>query len=396
MPERMQHKQNDQFVLSQMPLAVTAAPHDRALVSGPSDTEAASFVLSGTVARTFAQSVIHPLDTLKTWQQAGIPYNRTMSPSLPARGVLQSSSGGGVSTLVRAPPVALEISPLWKSLYLGFTGTLLGTVPMALVYFCTYHAVRNVVKQHAPERHQKTLTQIVPATAGALASALFRVPGDVLRHRVQAYLYPDVFTALRCTLRSQGLAGLYSGFGPTLMRDVPEIAIQFFLYDQIQGVVSQYLPACGSEKPHLCRHLLVGGVSGAVAAACTTPLDVLKTNQQCGAGTGLWGILATRGPRGLFAGLGPRVLQTAVMSAVFFAAFEWLKDVSQTALRQLDATPLDLLSWRSPHDKIGGDGPDVRSQVLNNASYPLIPYHQPLAVAALWADVRVVEGVVMI
>ena len=37
------------------------------------------------------------------------------------------------------------------------------------------------------------VTHLVPACAGAVLSAAVRVPGDTLKHRVQAYLYPNIF-----------------------------------------------------------------------------------------------------------------------------------------------------------------------------------------------------------
>ena len=38
-------------------------------------------------------------------------------------------------------------------------------------------------------------------------------------------------------LRSEGWQGMYHGLLPTLLRDVPEIAMQFFLYESLRQVV---------------------------------------------------------------------------------------------------------------------------------------------------------------
>ena len=35
-----------------------------------------------------------------------------------------------------------------------------------------------------------------------------------------------VFDAVRTVVAQEGIGGLYAGFWPTLMRDIPEIAIQ--------------------------------------------------------------------------------------------------------------------------------------------------------------------------
>ena len=41
----------------------------------------------------------------------------------------------------------------------------------------------------------------------------------------------NVVVSCKQVLAAQGLKGIYVGFGVTLMRDVPEIAIQFTVYD---------------------------------------------------------------------------------------------------------------------------------------------------------------------
>ena len=42
---------------------------------------------------------------------------------------------------------------------------------------------------------RQAFTHVVSASAGAVVSAFVRVPTDTLKHRVQAYVLPDVFRA---------------------------------------------------------------------------------------------------------------------------------------------------------------------------------------------------------
>ncbi len=73
-------------------------------------------------------------------------------------------------------------------------------------------------------------------------------------------------------------------------------------------------------------HLVLGGAAGAAAAVLTTPLDVIKTQLQCGAGLGGVGAaLRGGGPASLMAGVGPRVAQTALTYALFFHLYGALK-----------------------------------------------------------------------
>ena len=43
----------------------------------------------------------------------------------------------------------------------------------------------------------QALTHLISASAGAVVSAFVRVPTDTLKHRVQAYLLPDVWRVRR-------------------------------------------------------------------------------------------------------------------------------------------------------------------------------------------------------
>ena len=66
----------------------------------------------------------------------------------------------------------------------------------------------------------------------------------------------------RSLVAAEGVMGLYHGLLPTLLRDVPEIAIQFALYERLRRAV-----AAGRrvEKLRTWEHLILGGISGGSA-----------------------------------------------------------------------------------------------------------------------------------
>lgn len=75
-------------------------------------------------------------------------------------------------------------------LYLGLWSVPLCTVPTAFIYFCTYESLKGKLEQRGLP---SAVAHLVPACAGAILSAAVRVPGDTLKHRVQAYQYPNIF-----------------------------------------------------------------------------------------------------------------------------------------------------------------------------------------------------------
>lgn len=76
---------------------------------------------------------------------------------------------------------------------------------------------------------------------------------------------------------SAGPRGLFTGYLPTLLEDVPDMAFKFAAYETMRNVHKQITarPANAQED------FAMGAVSGAFAAAATTPLDVIKTTMMC-------------------------------------------------------------------------------------------------------------------
>jgi len=73
---------------------------------------------------------------------------------------------------------------------------------------------------------------------------------------------------------------------------------------------------------------LFGSAAGAVAAAFTTPLDVLKTRMMLAekkVGLGEMGsrIWRESGPKAFMAGLGPRVMWISIGGAIFLGSYQW-------------------------------------------------------------------------
>ncbi len=74
--------------------------------------------------------------------------------------------------------------------------------------------------------------------------------------------------------------GLFTGFTPTMIEDVPDMAFKFAAYESMRQMHANLT----GRKANPTEDFAMGAVSGAVAAAATTPLDVIKTNMMCNAG----------------------------------------------------------------------------------------------------------------
>jgi len=164
---------------------------------------------------------------------------------------------------------------------------------------------------------------------------LIRVPTEVVKTRTQTSAYGELgkssMLALRTILTRDGMLGLYRGFGTTVMREIPFTSLQFPLYEFLKLQLARKL----SKKSLLAREAAVcGSIAGGVAAALTTPLDVLKTRvmldlrstseaQLPSLARRVKDIYEHEGPKALFAGIVPRTLWISAGGAVFLGVYEW-------------------------------------------------------------------------
>ena len=259
-------------------------------------------LVAGGCAGTSVDVALFPIDTLKTRLQAPQGFVK---------------SGG------------------FRGIYNGLGAAAAGSAPGAALFFATYETMKPWIQQQGTE---DSVSHMLAASLGEAAACLVRVPTEVVKARMQT---AQVQSSLTDTIRSvyhEGsglLGGLYRGYGITLFREIPFAMIQFPLYEKFKvdwrdqwrngvPVTPWQAAACGS-------------FSGAIAAAWTTPLDVLKTRLMLGTDQhgrpyrGLSDVLSStlqaEGPTALLKGIQPRVMWISIGGFVFFGAYEGFKSM---------------------------------------------------------------------
>lgn len=268
-------------------------------------------VLAGAAARAASQSTIHPLDTLKVRMQAHVR--------------------GGAECASAASKYGLGAGGRFASLYKGVGGAASGAGLAIGTYFAFYGAASRYLEEHTTL--PASVRAFLSGAAGAVGSSVVKVPAAVCIRSVQAGVYPSLAVAAGAIIRAAGARGLFTGYVPTVLEDVPDMAFKFAAYESMRAAHSKMTGKARGEASRL-EDLLMGGAAGAAAAASTTPLDVLKTRMMCAAAGAsrptfrgaFRSVLADgTGLRPFFAGVGPRALSNGLNSAVFFAFFEAIR-----------------------------------------------------------------------
>jgi solute carrier family 25 phosphate transporter 3 len=134
--------------------------------------------------------------------------------------------------------------------------------------------------------------------------------------------------------REEGVAGFYAGFGPILFKQVPYTMAKFAVFEVAQEKI---IAATGKTKEELGGQLtyvnLAGGlVAGMAAAVISQPADTLlsKINKTKGLpGQGTTSRLITMagqlGAKGLFTGLGARLVMIGTLTAGQFMIYDDIK-----------------------------------------------------------------------
>ncbi|KAG9315969.1 mitochondrial carrier domain-containing protein [Chiua virens] len=253
-------------------------------------------LIAGGAAGTSVDLLFFPIDTIKTRLQS-------------AQGFVKA---GG-----------------FRGIYKGIGSVGVGSAPGAAIFFSTYE----LLKQSLPLHGQLApLNHMMSASIGEIAACLIRVPTEVIKTRTQTSSYGSAATSLTATkiiLKQEGLKGFYRGFGITITREIPFTSLQFPLYEFLKYRLSL---ALGMRPLHASEAAVCGSIAGGVAAALTTPLDVLKTRVMLdmrGPSSKTPSLLnrflqiyTTEGPRALFAGVLPRTFWLSAGGAVFLGAYE--------------------------------------------------------------------------
>ncbi|EED24293.1 mitochondrial carrier protein, putative [Talaromyces stipitatus ATCC 10500] len=243
-----------------------------------------------------------------------------------------------------------------------------GTLPSALrtgfgsaLYFTSLNALRQEVARRGPvailldgNSSNSTVksSSALPKlshTANLLTGAVARtaagfimMPVTVLKVRYESdyYAYRSLAGAAKDIVRTEGVKGLFAGFGATAVRDAPYAGLYVAFYEQFKRTLSRIQPSTASADTDKSNNnksnnsTTINFASGALAAglatALTNPFDAVKTRIQLQPGKYRNMVHALRlmikedGGRSLMSGLGLRMGRKALSSALAWSVYEEL------------------------------------------------------------------------
>lgn len=255
-------------------------------------------LFAGACARVVAQSLLHPLDVVRTRTQAKSMGSSTLRESL-AFGLI--------------PQVALS-------------------APAGAVQFSAVKQARSKIESVLSEEFVASpggrfATQLVAAACGAACAGIIRIPQEVVKQGCMVELYPHAFAAASTIAKTKGLKGFYKGAVATLSRDVLWNSLSFALFRCLLDVAAS-LQSAGQDVSAQAQYIL-GIVAGCAAACATHPIDVAKTRVMTSTTTiegslfqQLAALVENEGAAVLLSGITPRLFYLGPLASLVLATNE--------------------------------------------------------------------------
>lgn len=263
-----------------------------------------------------------------------------------------------------------------RGFYRGFGTSLMGTIPARTLYMAALEVTKSnvgtaTVKLGFSEATASTIANAAAGLSAAMAAQLVWTPIDVVSQRLMvqgsnnnpvtsnlsSYRYNGGIDAFRKIVRTDGLRGLYRGFGISTLTYAPSNAVWWGSYSVAHrliwsGIGCYYCKKgdeCGGGggggrfRPDSKAVVAVQGVSAAMAsgfsALVTMPLDTIKTRLQVLEGERNGGrpptigqtvrnLVKEGGLSACYRGLGPRWASMSMSATTMITTYEFLKRLS--------------------------------------------------------------------
>ncbi|KAJ8647523.1 hypothetical protein MRB53_000546 [Persea americana] len=170
-------------------------------------------LVAGACAGMTSTLVTYPLDVLRL-RLAVEPGSRTMSQVALA--------------MLREEGIA--------SFYSGLGPSLIGIAPYIAVNFCIF----DLAKKSLPEKYQKRPeSSLATALLSATLATLMCYPLDTVRRQMQmrGSPYRTVLDAFPGIVARDGFIGLYRGFVPNALKNLPSSSIRLTTFDTVKGLI---------------------------------------------------------------------------------------------------------------------------------------------------------------
>ena len=287
---------------------------------------------AGAVAGAVAKTATAPLERLKILFQV---------QGMKGSAELAAPKYTGIAQAFRTVVREEGALALWK----GNGANVLRVIPVYGLKFAFNDSLKALVA--GPQKRALDMSQLlwVGTLAGLLQTAL-TYPLETVRTRLtlgpeQGVRYAGIADCFRQMVRTEGVGGLFKGFGPTMVSGAPYTGIQMTSYEMLKRFTSDPATSGGGSSGAgaggaFLWSLVNGAVSGLIAQTVTYPGDTVRRRMQNNGAGGAPKVYTNsfhctaqiwrhEGLAGFFKGSWTNTVRAVPGAAVQFAAYELMK-----------------------------------------------------------------------
>ncbi|KAI8094788.1 solute carrier family 25 member 38 [Thamnidium elegans] len=250
-------------------------------------------LVGGALSGMTACVMLQPLDLIKTRLQQQRQDHLAFLKEAKSKGLLVSPQKSNIYSTVKDIVSNNGYSGLWR----GTVPTIMRNVPGSALYFFALSEVRMILANtrstwqpllnkagidgKTTAEHQRWENLVSGSTArGAVGYIMMPITVVKVRYESNFYNYTSLNQAFKSIIKTDGIRGLFAGYGATFIRDAPFAGIYLFFYEGCKTWANEY--SIRNQLPVANAVINMGsGVVAGMAATCTTqPFDMLKTRMQ--------------------------------------------------------------------------------------------------------------------
>jgi hypothetical protein len=190
---------NDTYSLGSL-IDITASAAATGAVAVTDQLTYMQTMTAGALSRTMAQTLMHPANTYKTLLQ-----------------VRGSGKAGGVLS---------KLTP--ERLLRGVDAQFIMSLPHGAFYFFVIDQVKTKLSTVMDSKFN-FLQDFASSTISTVFCSIVSTPQMVLTDRLMAGVYPTTMDAVRNILKTEGIAGMYTGWWPALAQKIPSYGYALYV-----------------------------------------------------------------------------------------------------------------------------------------------------------------------
>ncbi|KAJ7536539.1 hypothetical protein O6H91_12G073100 [Diphasiastrum complanatum] len=183
-------------------------------------------LLAGGTAGAVAQTVVYPMDLVKTRLQT-FPCTSGKAPPLP----------------VLLKEILTQEGP--KALFKGLLPSLIGIIPYAGIDLAAYETLKDLSRNILPKDSEPgPVIQLGCGTISGALGATCVYPLQLVRTRLQAQTlhssstYKGMGDCFKRTFEREGILGFYKGLVPNMLKVAPAASITYIVYEEMKKRLS--------------------------------------------------------------------------------------------------------------------------------------------------------------